>query len=824
MGSSLTDQNGNNIGKLNNYTLNLSSVPLDPRDTSTQLPNWTAALSDLDVAPRSLSGKKVTLTDWTGNPSNSRVSAVNSTSFSQTSVDGATLFERLNASQTVHPLVNTTVEDVLLHWCVMSGVPTYQLPDRLLYCYDAGRSRNQRYGYIADAPTDRLSVNATGLGWDQTQTASTGSSVAYLDRTGAGNVGAPLYIDAVRSVLFSAQFANAYTDSYAEAVFMIPTAGQGFKLSSGGTTRTYWEGALWIQRNGNVWTVYTDLAQGATDNIKTILTANYALQGNSKSNPFVFLLCSANAQDPSKVDFTLRIIEDGSTLTPASVQSAVTDFTVKGVSTWLSQYPQIFQIKLAYPRASDLNWAAYGLPVPAGTSPGPANLAGISESSTLPTSYPTRQLRFGSASNDTTALNGGSPCANIPGFTENVWDQMRMFCSVYNIDIAYLNGAIVFTDRGNAQTDPTTGAFIPAYPVQKGVLSERLQNRDRARRVEVVWNKPGPNYTSAADCNQILLYKADTVQTLDQGEYKEIVVQAGLPAKGAAEKANPVTATFASLNQPSPVTGEPVPYTNSTGSTYTVWGADGYNVPPQWWIDNGGSITVEATDKAGEIKIKMQAPSVTTTRAPYRLSEGTGDHPALYITGSGLPVTEQKLQTFTGDPTAAADIGHSLKAPWITDSLTAYNAAFKLAQYFSGATSSVTFQVNKTAMEIESTTTAGSTTLTPYAPVEGMNASGATPYEPVPMNQSFSHDGSYFRTKNVAVTPGGFNVTESEMNNTIAVINGEYAASMTIAQWNSMHGQKTIGDFYLTPLISDPALYPSPSLYPSPTQFTRGGK
>lgn len=772
-----------------NYTLNLSSVPLDPRDTSTQVPNFTVNVADLDVSPRSLSGKQVTFTDWTGNPTTATISGVNSSTPSTASVDGVTLFDRINTVQTTYPLVNTNVEDVLRHWCLMAGVPPYRMPDRLLHCVDMGRDRNGRYGYWAEGAGN---VWFTTARWQDSGMPDLGVPEISLPSTlpvfvpSKDKLGQPLTVDAAHSLLISTQFKNGTNYSTAHIDNPTPTLG----ASQGGYR-------LIVRRSKSAWTLsaYNYDTSGNLTTETVLITGVYNIAGTAASNPFVFILLKANAATPANWDITMRIMEDGAAQTVPAFNPVITDFTATNVAP---------PAPLGSPKAIALTYDRLG------ASAGPPLMFAISETSTLPGTYPTRQLRFGSATDDNAALNGGSPLANVPGSTENVWDKLRSFCSVYNIDVSYVNGAIVFTDRSNVQTDVATGAFIPAYPLPLGTVTERTQQRNRARRVQVVWSQIK---NTSADCNNILLYKADQVYSLNQGEYKEQIVQAGLPVKnGSSTATNPTTATFATLIQPTPVNGEPVPYPVGYGSTYTVTGNDGYIVDPQWWKDNGGSITVEPTDKAGEIKLKMQAPGVSTTRAPYRISEGVADRPALYISGSGLPVTKQTLSVYTGDATAPTDVGIVLDAPWITDQLTAYNAAYKLACYFSGASSSISFQVQKTSLKTEQRYTGG--VLSQYPNIAGTDVSGNTPYEPVPMNQSFYYDGAYFRTKSLTLTPDSLNVTETEMNNTIGVINGEFATGKTVADWNRLYGNLTIREFNLNPLSPPPSSYPGPTVFP----------
>src|SRR4030095_2341455 len=160
--------------------------------------------------------------------------------------------------------------------------------------------------------------------------------------------------------------------------------------------------------------------------------------------------------------------------------------------------------------------------------------------------------------------------------------------------------AIVVNPKVAKRSAVTSHAFIPANNWKKSQLVEKIQARDDARSVEIVYRER--KNTS----NLSLMWKADSVYSLDKGETKVETIQ--------------TDSTFTYVTQPIPVSGVPVPYTWSY-SSYVITGNDGYIVDPQWWLDNGGSVKVEMTEKSGEVKVTMQAPPVDTVRAPYRLSE-----------------------------------------------------------------------------------------------------------------------------------------------------------------------------------------------------------
>jgi hypothetical protein len=222
-----------------------------------------------------------------------------------------------------------------------------------------------------------------------------------------------------------------------------------------------------------------------------------------------------------------------------------------------------------------------------------------------------------------------------------------------------------------------------------------------------------------------------------------------------------------------------VPYTLGYGS-YVITGNDGYIVTPQWWVDNGGSIKAEATGTAGELKITMQAPTVDTVRAPYRISEGVADRPALYIFGSGLNLSEPKtLRIATGAGDAAQE-SVTFDSPFVTNLDLAYNAGYKVADSMGGAGGEIAFNVPKDSLGVPD----------PYG-IE---------YDSVPPGSMVYHGGAVHRIMALSVQPTGLSVTKAEQFTSVAATNDGLGPDATIDQWNSLHLNKTVKEVNLSPL------------------------
>ena len=253
----------------------------------------------------------------------------------------------------------------------------------------------------------------------------------------------------------------------------------------------------------------------------------------------------------------------------------------------------------------------------------------------------------------------------VSGFEGNVWSRLNEFCSIARLDVRFLGESLSVGPRNTALTAPD-GNFS-----QFTYSSER---RDKYKQVAVV------NQNSRADTTDTaLLWRADSVYQVAAREVFETTVQT---EHSILNVVNPVA-----------VWGiEPYPY-RSGGGQYVVTGADGYIISPQWWNDNGGKVEASLTGKFGEIAIKITAPTVDTVRAPYRISEGEADRPALYISGSGILNKPKEVHVGTGAKNAKEGFDTVFESPFMSNVVETYDAAMAMASEYSAHNAEVDFEI-----------------------------------------------------------------------------------------------------------------------------------
>ena len=257
------------------------------------------------------------------------------------------------------------------------------------------------------------------------------------------------------------------------------------------------------------------------------------------------------------------------------------------------------------------------------------------------------------------------PLAFVSGFSGNVWKLLNEFCSINRLDVSFLGDRIVLGPRANGFSGSVKFSDFT-------VDSER---REKYKQVAVV-NKR----SKAVTTGDAVFWRADSVFQVAAREVFETTVQTGH--------------SILNLSQPVAASGiEPFPYKQGTGQ-YVVTGADGYIVSPAWWNDNGGKVEVKMTEKEGEIAIKITAPTLDTVRAPYRISEGAGDRPALYISGSGIVNDPTELHISTGAKNAREGFDNVFESPFIATTADAYNTAVRMALLYSAAMADATFNVS----------------------------------------------------------------------------------------------------------------------------------
>lgn len=712
------------IGELANYSLRHTATPIDPTNSSGELPSFNATVTDTIGDPKRLRGNYITLRDWTGMESftkergsntKGRVTSV-STNSGVTSIDASTIFERLNTEQTVLPttaqdaLDGFVVQEALTQMCLSAGVPEYSVEGNLRYYV----SKWSQIGYMGNSIYK----------WRYFGPTTTYRSYVTTE----GNLGGydkPIDVNLTQGITFGTRIFSSDQVSEMRIKAYAPHLQQNIIYT--------------IRRDNNSWYVLEKIGSASSTTLHSFV---HTLTSGDPA--WFFVQFSANAADATKVDIKARIVEwDFPTLA-----SYYSDYSTTGKVSTLRNRPLPYSIELGYD-PSIIAGKTYGFP----------EVGFVTESPLLQSSYPTWQIFMStSVSSSTGVADILKLPTHVPGFTGNVWEKLREFCSIYDLDILYNLDQIGFMPRESKRRN-VSDEFKPALRLAKSNVTEQVEVRDPARTVQV---KVYPRQKDSD--NNMVMFKADSVYSLEKGETKVEVVQTGN--------------SFQFLTQPVPVSGVPVPYTSAFGS-YVITGNDGFIVSPQWWKDNGGSITVKSTKNSGEIEITMQAPTVDTVRAPYRVSEGVADRPALYIMGYGIALQEPRTMTiYTGNPLAAEEVGATLDSTFVMNDIGAINAGHKLACVYGTGIANLSFESSR-ADYVPPTNTADPIT---------------------PIADSVYWEGSYYRISDQTITPQGMQFSEVSTHNTVGVLNGEFATGKTVGDWNTLHFGKTISEVNLAPL------------------------
>lgn len=241
----------------------------------------------------------------------------------------------------------------------------------------------------------------------------------------------------------------------------------------------------------------------------------------------------------------------------------------------------------------------------------------------------------------------------VPGFTGDVWNNIKTLLSLHRMDLWYEDNMLRTSVR-------ETAVRTIQEMTRPGI---NVTQRETARFVEVVNQR-----MSAHSGVPTVFHQADSVHQVATGEVEVITVQ--------------TEHSIDAVSDPVCVSGiNPYPYLRGPGQ-YVITGSDGYIVSPNWWKDNGGSITARTTDKEGEIEITIKGPDYDSPRSPYRVSEGDAGRPALYVTGTGIKSNPITFKVPTGNPHAVEEIGETVDSPFITNEHLAYDAAAQVAQKY----------------------------------------------------------------------------------------------------------------------------------------------
>ena len=702
------------LGDLSNYSVTTSAIPVDTADSSGGIPTVNATFVDgTDV--EYLIGEDFSLSNPAiGKYDGEIVSVGKDANSNRYTLDVHTVLARLNTEHRMFPLADYTGTEstylpcmALEYWTQQCGIFYSAVPGDVLFF----QSQWGHYGAFAKDITRPLKSKLTS---------ASGFSHQAFDNEGRLMNSFPRNAEATLS--FPTK--TALTDMGSNLPVLIPVEPSPNVMVFSATI-----GLFGTSRQGTIiWRMLGPKGAKRQIKVKSDTAAGFTLSTSEDGINFTQRGATVAATAGSTYTFYVGVSETaGGTKFDFRVYNASGSFTSSEQTTAAgSKITGSQSLSQVFYRGEDVG------------SGDPLLYADvfISLMPSMPTARPVSQKSI---------TLGTKATSFLIGFSGNVWEHMKQYCSIYHLDVNYRNGKLTFEPR---QKDIKVGASLSA-------LSTRIQAREQARNVEVV------NYQhTATGSTPKVMWKADQVYQVAAGEIQEFTVQ--------------TDHSIMEMSQPVCVSGiNPFPYTTGAGQ-YVVTGSDGYIVSPTFWNDQGGSITCDITDVEGEIKVRIKGPDFDSVRAPYRISEGDAGRPALYLTGTGVKSDPKTLKVPTGKSKAAKDVGVSIDCPFIGNAKHAYDAAARAARAF--ATPEVT---------------------TSFA--EPVEYDGTSKLGTVPPGSLVKRNGNVMRVTDATQTHSTVSGS-AHQHNTIYQIKRSFGAGATIGQMNAYYADKPIGKINLKPM------------------------
>lgn len=698
------------LGDIASYSISTSAIPIDTGDSAGSIPTINATFTDGEDVEY-LIGENFSLSNPSIGEYDGRIVSVGQSARSnQYSLDVHNIMTRLNTEHRLYPLAD------------FQGIQSGWLP-----CYALEYWTQQCGIFQNDVPGDVL--------FYQSQFGHYGAWAKDITRplksalSGPGPFTANDYLDGVANVfprnseaLISFPGKSKISDMGSYLPVLIPTDGSVMVFSGsallGGT-----------DRQGDIIWKMLDPANKVRQLKVSCHSSNGFTLSTSLDGITFTTLSTIPAPAGGTYTFFVGLSRSGTTTTfTFKVLDRITSEPVGGTSV-IASGGSYFYGSLA------LTHVSYKSP---DTGSGSNLLYAdvfISHMDSMPTVAPQTQK----------ALTPGIKTTSfLIGFSGNVWEHIKQYCSIYHLDVNYRNGKLTVEPR---QKDIKTGASLSE-------LSTKVTDREQARHVEVINYQHTPTGSNAR-----VLWQADSVYQVAVGEVQEFTIQTD---HSIMETRNPICVSGIT----------PYPYTGSTGQ-YVVTGSDGYIVSPTFWADQGGSITTDITDNEGEIKIIIKGPDYDSARAPYRISEGDAGRPALYVTGVGVLSDPVTLKVPTGKSRAAKDVGTTIDSPFIGNPKHAYDAAVRAAKAY--ATPDVSVSVSE-PVGYDQTSKLGT----------------------IPAGSLVKLQGNILRVNNVNQSHTSLS-GEAAQHNTIYQLKRSFSGQ-TIEDMNTYYASKPIGKVNLKPM------------------------
>jgi hypothetical protein len=697
------------LGDLSTYSVSTSAIPHDTSDSSGAIPTVSATFAD-GIETDYLLGESLTLENAAiGKYTGEIIGLSSSTNSGRYTISSETILSRLNSEQRVYPsqtygsstalplaaLEYWSQECGIFYDAVEGDVLFYQSQYLHWFAFAKGINRPIRGTNASAAGGEEITVATLGARYVTTFGKNRDLAVQFPE-----GYSLPVQIPAVPDpslVVFSSGVLNQGNGRQATITwtFETPTKAKVYLKAiidnaAGITLQTRDSG-----------TAYT-----------TAGTVAAAVNGNYRLNVGVTSFSS------TQTTFKLSVLDSAS----AVVGSTSTNLT-SALKGNLSLTSVVYRGEDQGSEEAMMHWGDSISIMPAMPTTRPASLKSLSP--------------------------GPKEATAFTGFSGNVWERIKAYCSIYHLDVSYEEGKFHVEARQTETTPVTT----------LGTLSKKLDKRDQARFVEVVCLNSKPT-SGGGFTVPLVMWKADSVYQVAVGATEEFLVQ--------------TEHSILALSQPVAVTGiEPYPYKAGAGQ-YVVTGSDGYIVSPAFWRDQGGKITVETTENEGEIKVTIKGPDFDSVRAPYRISEGDAGRPALYITGEGIINTPKTLRVSTGNTKAAKEVGVTLESPFLGDITLAYDAAVRAAEKFSSPDLTVGI-------------------------IEALDYDKPSDLGTAPAGQLIKRDGNILRVTDATQNPATLTGNTSQ-HNTLYQVHKSFGDTATVGEVNVYYAGKTIGQANLKPL------------------------
>lgn len=372
-----------------------------------------------------------------------------------------------------------------------------------------------------------------------------------------------------------------------------------------------------------------------------------------------------------------------------------------------------------------------------------------------------------------------------PAWKGNVWEYIKMFCIANQAEI-------IVDELGAVHLNKIRKNTISVNESSGVSLNATLLGTSRT--VEVY------DYDTSWETDTVI-YAASTTLQVNTGEkIKEIV---DIQNSTITPK----------IIQPVCVSNiQPKPFKGGIGkSVYVVIDNLNVPVPPDWWNNNGGKVSVAVSkDDPMQLEITIQAPDQTNSAyvEPFRLAEyDTDTRPALYICGEGVVVNK----TLRSVPTGADRNFVSRDSKATIDNIFINEASYHLAQsaaYASGPIMGISLTIGTSGLPNEMNNIPGSRFIynNGYYRVtssniseSGISLSGKADTTFDDLVSIYSINFKTYNSLQTYNTFSAFNSDSSFIPNSFSTFNSLYPAK-TFTELGSYYNNMTFSDMAVIPL------------------------